>query len=109
MRTLKFIVDGKTLTRDPACNFVGLFPSDNRQIEVEFSFLGEWERAAKVAAFYSVLGKEYPPQMINDRNRCVIPQEALKLPVFRMQVLGSFGGSLVSTNTISIYQRGGKA
>ena len=109
MRILKFIVDGKSLTQDPTCDFSGLFPATNQQVKAEFSFSDEWESAMKVAAFYSVLGKEYSPQVINEEKCCVIPQEALKLPVFRMQVLGNFGGTLSATNILSIYQKGGKA
>ena len=108
MRTLKFIVDSVTLKENPNCNFAGLFPDPNQQIEVEFSFSEEWNSAVKVAAFYSVLGKEFPPQIINKEGRCKIPPEALALPVFRMQIIGATRGLPLSTNTLSIYQKGGK-
>ena len=107
MRTLKFVVNGRTLEQDPTCDFSGLFPSADQHIEAEFSFSGEWKHAVKVVAFYSILGEEYPPQVINEENRCVIPPEALIRPVFRMQVLGNLGGTVTSTSTLSIYQKGG--
>lgn len=107
MRTLKFIVDSTTLKQNPTCSFEGLFPAPNQQIEAEFSFSEEWKNAMKVAAFYSVLGKEYPPQIINE-GRCMIPPEALNLPVFRMQIIGADRGIPLSTNTLSIYQKGGR-
>lgn len=73
MRTLNFIVSERTLKQDPTSNFDGLFPAPNQHIEAEFSFSKEWESAVKVAAFYSIPGKEYPPQPINEEKLCVIP------------------------------------
>lgn len=108
MRTLKFIVEGRNLVQDPSCDFTGLFPSENQELEAEFAFSNEWKSAIKVVAFYSILGKEYPPQVLNDENHCVIPKEALISPVFRMQILGELGGTIVQTDILSIYQRGGK-
>lgn len=107
MRTLSFIVDGNTLSQDPSCSFDGLFPAPNQQIRAEFSFSPDWTNVAKVVAFYSMLDKEYPPQIIDD-NHCMIPPEALKLPTFKIQVLGNFRGKIVTTNTLTVYQKGGK-
>ena len=108
MRTLKFIVDGRNLIQDPSCDFTGLFPSESEKLTAEFQFSNEWGNALKVSAFYSVLGAEYPPQVLDEEDRCVIPREASMRPVFRMQILGEIGGSIVQTNVLSIYQKGGK-
>lgn len=92
MRTLNFIVSERTLKQDPTSNFDGLFPAPNQHIEAEFSFSKEWESAVKVASFYSILGKEYPPQPINEEKLCVIPPKntskticpkKLYLPLYR--------------------------
>lgn len=106
MRTLRFIVHNNTIVEDPSCDFTGLFPTPNQEIQAEFIFSNEWTDRVKVAAFYSVLGTEYPPQII-DENRCMIPPEALISPVFRIQILGNRYGLTTSTNTLTIYQRGG--
>lgn len=108
MRTLKFIVTDKTLAQDPTCSFTGLFPAPNQKIEAEFSFSKEWENIPKVAAFYSLLNREFEPQVLNEENRCLIPKEALNLPAFRMQVLGINGNAIMSSNVITIFQRGGR-
>lgn len=108
MRTLKFIVNGNVLKEDPSCSFSGLFPAPNQEIEAEFSFSKEWKSIPKVVAFYSILGKEYPPQVVNEDGRCVIPPEALVSPVFRMQILGIDRGTTMSTSILSVYQKGGK-
>ena len=106
MRVLRFLVDNNTIVEDPSCDFTGLFPNPNQTIAAEFIFSHEWNNAFKVAAFYSVLDTEYPPQVI-DENRCMIPPEALNSPAFRIQVLGSYYGYNLSTNHLTVYQRGG--
>lgn len=108
MRTLKFIVDGSTIRQDPACNFNGLFPAPNQEIAAEFTFSDNWTGVPKVAAFYSALGNEYPPQIIREKNQCMIPSEALISPAFRIQILGSNRGNIMSTNMLTVYQKGGR-
>lgn len=109
MRTLKFIVDNDTLMKDNSCSFAGLFPGTNQDIRAEFSFSPGWTGISKVAAFYSMLEKEYAPQIIDNENGCIIPPEALNLPAFKMQVLGNNRGKIITTNTYTVYQKGGNA
>lgn len=107
MRTLRFIVDGETIKQDPSCDFSGLFPGKNPDICSEFTFSPEWNNKVKVAAFWSVLDKEYEPQAIED-DSCIIPSEALMKPSFKIQVLGKRGREKLETNKLSVFQRGGK-
>lgn len=107
MRTLRFLVTNDTISEDPTCDFTGLFPAPNQAIRAEFVFSPEWTDRIKVAAFYSVLNTEYPPQIINDENHCMIPPEALNSPAFRIQVLGSYYGLAFETNKLTVYQKGG--
>lgn len=107
MRTLKFIVTNDTIIQDPSCDFSGLFPGANKHIQAEFTFSPEWKNRVKVAAFWSMLDKEYPPQVINPDNLCEIPEEALARPAFKVQVLGKYRENTFETDTITIYQRGG--
>ena len=109
MRVLKFIVNGPTIRQDPSCDFDGLFPAPGQEIAAEFAFSSEWLNIPKVAAFYSMLDKEYPPQIIDDECRCVIPSEALNRPTFKLQLLGNNRGRIISTNKLTVYQKGGKA
>lgn len=108
MRKLRFIVDDKSLKQDPTCSFEGLFPAPNQTIEAEFTFSEFWNTVPKVAAFYSMLDNEYPPRVIDENNHCMIPSEALLLPTFKMQILGKHRGNIVTTNILTIYQKGGK-
>lgn len=107
MRTLRFIVEGNTIKEDPSCNFSGLFPSENSQVKAEFNFSPEWKSMVKVAAFWSMLGNEYPPRVIKDGKTCIIPTEALRRAAFKVQILGKKNGVPASTNKLTIYQKGG--
>lgn len=107
MRTLKFIVDGQTIKLDPDCDFSGLIPGTEGYLRAEFSFSPEWNNTSKVAAFYSALGKEYPPQAINKAGQCMIPKEALKRKVFKIEVVGKRGEVKLKTNRVAVSQNGG--
>ena len=107
MRTLKFTVNGQTLAQDPSCDFSGLFPGKNDDIQAEFAFSSEWKNRAKVVAFWSILDKEYPPRVLNTENVCEIPKEVLKHPSFKVQILAKQAGRIFTTNKLTIYQRGG--
>lgn len=108
MRILTFIVNGKTIEQDPACDFTGLFPGKNDDISAEFIFSPEWDNMSKVVAFWSVMGNEYPPKLLDEYDACDIPVAALQLPVFKLQVLGKHRGNTLTTDCFTIYQRGGK-
>lgn len=106
MRILRFIVDGNTIKQDQTCDFSGLFPGKNPNVRAEFTFSSEWKNKVKVAAFWSILDKEYEPQGIED-DSCIIPAEALAKPSFKIQVLGKKGKERIDTNKLSILQKGG--
>lgn len=107
MRTLKFKVDGQTISLDPKCNFEGLIPGTEGYLRAEFSFSKEWENYLKVAAFYSKLGIEYEPQVLNKKNVCTIPLEALKNRTFKVQIVGQKGDYKLLTNKVEVIQKGG--
>lgn len=115
MRTLRFIVDDKSITPDPTCDFTGLFPGKNPDVQAEFVFSSEWDDTLKVAAFWSMLDNEYEPQVISDTMTCPIPEEALAKTSFKIQVLGQKtrprneqDAATLSTNKLTIRQTGGK-
>lgn len=108
MRTLSFIVDEQIIKQDPSCDFTGLIPGSEGYIQAKFSFSSEWRKCVKVAAFYSVLGTEYPPQLLQDGKSCMIPAEALKHKNFKIQIIGKDGNVKLTTNKLTISQNGGK-
>ena len=107
MRTLKFIVDNLIVTKDPDCNFDNLVPGTEGYLKAEFSFSPDWTGYKKVASFKSVMGVEYPPQVLKDGKTCLIPAEALKKRVIVIKVLGKKGDSMLVTNEVSVKQSGG--
>ena len=108
MRVLRFIVNGRSIKPAPDCDLNGLFPGKNDSIQAEFEFSSEWMDIPKVVAFWSMMGVEYPPQELDEYDTCMIPIEALKKPAFKIQMLGKRKGVIMSTNRLTIYQKGGK-
>ena len=107
MRTLKFIVNGQTISLDPKCDFSGLIPGTKGYLQAEFSFSDEWKNCTKVAAFFSNLGREYKPQVINNKSICNIPEEALQKSIFKVQVIGQRDDYKIRTDRVAVYQKGG--
>lgn len=108
MRTLKFLVNGEVVKQDPSCDFSGLFLDKNSEICAEFIFSSEWNDKVKVAAFWSMLDREYEPQALDDKNACVIPSEAFTRASFKIQVLGIGGRERLTTNKLVVLQTGGR-
>ena len=108
MRTLKFLVNGETIKQDPTCDFSGLFSGKDSGVCAEFIFSSEWDDKIKVAAFWSMLDKEYEPQPLDSKNICLIPKEALGRASFKIQVLGVRESNRLTTNKLVILQTGGR-
>lgn len=110
MRTLRFIVEGLIIRQDPNCDFSGLIPGTEGYLQAEFIFSPEWRDCAKAASFWSIMGKEYPPQLIKHDGTCIISAEALKRKLFKVKVVGRGpDGKILETNKVVVYQNGGKA
>ena len=106
MRVLRFIVDGEKIYQDPSCDFGGLFPGRNYDVQAEFTFSHDWDNKTKVAAFWSIRGAEYEPQEIKNDNTCKIPSEALDRAAFKIQVLGKKDRTKLITNRLTVLQVG---
>lgn len=107
MRTIKFIVNKQTITLDPSCDLSELVPGTSGYVRAEFSFSNEWDDCKKVVAFYSNLGTEFEPKPLTNRNVCDIPTEALKKSIFKVRVIGQNSKYKLTTNKVTVYQRGG--
>lgn len=108
MKTLKFIVDEYVVRPDPTCkDFEGLVPGSG-DVKLVFSFSNEWRGYNRVAAFYSAMGKEYPPQILEEGTYCMVPEEALTKRVFKVRVFGRNSNSeAMCTNKLTVRQNGG--
>lgn len=109
MRVLKFAVNDQIITLDPTCDISDLVPGTEGYVRAEFAFSSEWAGYKKVAAFWSTLGKEYPPQLLKDGVTCMVPVEALKRRTFKVQVIGKGPNSKkLTTNKLAVSQNGGR-
>lgn len=108
MRTLRFIIEDLIIRIDPNCNFDDLVPGTEGYLKAEFSFSPEWNGCKKVAGFYSRMGKEFSPKELLDGKSCIIPNEALKHQIFRIQVIGKKDGLKLTTNKLIVNQNGGR-
>lgn len=108
MRTIKFVVKGQIISLDPECDISDLVPGTSGYLKAKFSFSPEWSGMKKVAAFFSNLGREYTPQLIEKDQTCIIPVEALKNSIIKVQVIGQSNNRNLTTNKVKLYQRGGK-
>lgn len=104
MNTLYFIVDGKNIAFDSKNDSTFLMPGSKIPVQAEFTFSKEWGNTPKVVGFYSRLGTEYPPQLLKDGKRCVIPAEVLQKRFFKLKVVGQNG---MMTNKFTVDQKGG--
>lgn len=108
MRTLKFIVEDQLIRQDPGCDFSGLVPGTKGYLQAEFRFSPEWAGCAKIASFYSALGREISYQVLKDGRTCMIPAEALAKQTFKIKVLGTNGDIVLTTDKVAVNQNGGK-
>ena len=108
LRTLKFIVEGQVIKPDPSCDFTGLVPGTEGYLRAEFSFSPDWKGYTKVAAFYSIMGREYPPKVLANGTECLIPVEALAKRCFKVRIIGKKDGVKMATNKVTVCQNGGR-
>ena len=106
MRILRFIVTGQRIIQDPNCDFSGLVPGTEGYLQAKFTFSHEWKDSVKVAGFWSIMGKEYEPQVIDKNGTCIIPAEALKAKNFRVNVIGKNDSLKLTTNKVTVSQNG---
>lgn len=103
MRTLRFIVDGQSIKKDPSCDFKGLVPGTKGYLEASFQFSDEWKNCKKAAVF-TALGQEHAVPVIN--GKCEIPEKALTWRVFSVKVAGIRDGYRITTNKVEVSQDG---
>lgn len=103
MRTLKFIVDGQSIKKDPSCDFEGLVKGTKGYLEAQFHFSEEWKGCKRAAVFIS-LGLEYAVPVIN--GKCEIPEKALTWRVFSVKAVGIRDGYRITTNKVEVLQDG---
>lgn len=103
MRTLKFIVNGQELKKDPACDFSRIVKGTKGYLKVSFSLSSEWS-GCKVAASFWKLNAEHAVPVIG--NECEIPEEVLTYENFYVQLTGVRHGYRIKTTKVLVTQEG---
>lgn len=102
MRTLKFVINGQILEKDPSCDFSNIIPGTKGYLRAEFSFSSEWNKCVKAAEF-SAGPLTGIPVLIEDGNSCIIPYEICMRESFKIKIVGrGLNGYQITTNTIFI-------
>lgn len=102
-RTLRFIVNGQSIVKDPMCDFSKISPGTSGYLKAQFSFSNEWN-GCKMAASFWCLGKEYGA--ILKCGECFIPKEALQWSNFSVSLTGISGNYKITTNKVLVNQEG---
>ena len=101
MRLLKVNVDAQHIQKDPNCDFSGIVAGSKDYLRAHFTFSPEWQDCIIVACFWRGT-KEYA--VILNNNECMIPEEALVGPTFRVSVVGQNGATRVPTDKVIVRQ-----
>lgn len=105
MRTLKFIVEGLIIAKDPSCDFAGIVPGTKGYLQANFKFDYNWSGCEKIAVFTKQGSKdEIPVRIVN--NSCAIPDEVLVRRRFKLKVIGVKPGLRLPTNVLEVKQDG---
>ena len=102
MRTLKFIVTGQHIEKDPICDFSG---GTENYLQAEFVFSDEWAGRKKAATFWK-LGREFPVELHGDKiATCKIPRAAVSHIEFGVSVTRMEGKEFVRTNILTVERK----
>lgn len=104
MRILKFIVEGQSLKKDPACNFSGIVKGSKGYLQCSFSFSREWAGCKAAASFWSY-DKEIDAAAVV-RGVCQIPDSVTDFRRFGVSLTGVKGEYRITTNKVWIEQEG---
>lgn len=111
MRTLKFIVNGQKLSKDPNCDFSGIVAGTKGYLKAEFIFSDEWKDLIKVLGYSSNRMKEDIVFIKDDS--ILIPESILgdSRLIFRITGVRSLNSSndlTIVTNKVRVTQEGGR-
>ena len=103
MRTLKFIVTGQHIEKDPICDFSGLVPGTKGYLRAAFSFSKEWNGCGKIAEFRRFSTSEpVPVKIVGDA--CIIPAEVTAKRSFKVTVIGVKKEFKIITDNVEVKQ-----
>ena len=104
METLRFLVKGQMIKKDPSCPFNKMVAGSSNYYIAEFNMDESWTGYSCVAKF-NVDGRfTYAPIV---SGKTTIPEDVLKHKKFGIGVIGKKGATILNTNESKIIQMGG--
>ncbi len=104
MRTLKFMVTGQSIEKDPTCNFEGIVQGTTNYLNILFTFSKDWDAFVKVAEFRIGTNNATitPVPIVN--NRCDVPSEVTDGRTWSVRIVGKKGKTKLTSKTIRVQQ-----
>ena len=106
METLRFIVKGQKLKKDPKSPFGKLVAGTKNYYEAEFVLDSAWIGYACLAKYRTNDGHVEYGALI--KGKTVIPENILEYREFFVSIIGRKGDSQLVTNESKVFQTGGK-
>jgi len=104
METLRFLIKGQMIKKDPACPFNRMVAGSFNYYVAEFEMDEGWNGYSCLAKF-NVDGRlSYEPIV---KGKVTIPEDVLKYKKFSVGVIGKKGDIILNTNETKIIQIGG--
>lgn len=86
-RVLEFVVDKQRLTKKKDCDFSNIVAGSVGYLRAKFYFSDEWKNCKKVGSFALSDSEEFPV-LLDNKDSCLIPKQALTGDKFFVSVLG---------------------
>ncbi len=104
MRILKFKVNAQKISIDEKCDFSNITKGTKGYLYAEFKLSKEYDGCGKIAVF-KTFENEYPA-ILDNNNRCEIPEDALKWNIFKVKIIGVREGYRIQSNYTEVKQDG---
>lgn len=104
METLRFLIKGQMIKKDPACPFNRMVAGSSNYYVAEFEMDDAWTGYSCLAKF-NVDGKLTYEPIIS--GKVMIPEDVLKYKKFSIGIIGKKGDTILNTNETKIVQIGG--
>lgn len=104
METLRFLIKGQMIKKDPACPFNRMVAGSSNYYVAEFEMDEAWTGYSCLAKF-NVDGRLSYEPIVN--GKAMIPEDVLKYKKFSVGIIGKKDATILNTNETKITQIGG--
>lgn len=87
MRTLKFILDGQKLKKDPSCDFTGLICGTMNYVKLSFDVSGDWNKCFIIVSFLDENDHEIDASELKNFE-CLVPNTTSSYKKYKIRLIG---------------------